>query len=133
MCVTPPIRIIICLVILLFLQNALQRPARTKEGLEVIVRVVVVGSDGHDHLKILRKIAAGENSILSNNHTLPMVAELQFEDIIFCLFPKTASAVEETYGYWVKDPVGDVLFEMIMQILSEVSLVFFFSRPLVIY
>ena len=122
MCVTPPIRIIICLVILLFLQNALQRPARTKEGLEVIVRVVVVGSDGHDHLKILRKIAAGENSILSNNHTLPMVAELQFEDIIFCLIPKTASLVEEAYDYWAKNSVGDVI-EMIMQML-EVRLIF---------
>ena len=117
MCVTPPIRIIICLVILLFLQNALQRPARTKEGLEVIVRVVVVGSDGHDHLKILRKIAAGENSILSNNHTLPMVAELQFEDIIFCLFPKTAAVVEQAYDYWAKNSVGDVV-EMIMQMLE---------------
>ena len=81
------------------------------------MRVVVVGSDGHDHLKILRKIAAGENSILSNNHTLPMVAELQFEDIIFCLFPKTAAVVEQAYDYWAKNSVGDVV-EMIMQMLE---------------
>ena len=87
-----------------------------------MVQVVVVGSEGHSHLKILPKIAAGENSILSNNHTLPMVAELQFEDIIFCLFPKTASVVEEAYDYWAKNSVGDVI-EMIMQML-EVRLIF---------
>ncbi len=93
--------------------------------LDVLVRVVFVGSEGHNHLNILRKIATGENSVCSNNHALPVVAELHFEDIIFCLFPKTASAVEEEYGYWAENPVGDVI-EMIMQI-SEVSLVFFFS------
>ena len=86
-----------------------------------MVRVIVVGSEGHSHLKILRKIATEENSILSNNHTLPMVAELQFEDIIFCLFPKTASVVEEAYDYWAKNSVGDVI-EMIMQML-EVRLI----------
>ena len=51
-----------------------------------------------------------------------MVGELQFEDIIFCLIPTTASVVEEAYDYWAKNSVGDVI-EMIMQML-EVRLTF---------
>ena len=51
-----------------------------------------------------------------------MVAELQFEDIVFCLFPKTAEVVEQAYDYWAKNSVGD-LIEMIMQML-EVRLIF---------
>ena len=50
-----------------------------------------------------------------------MVAEFQFEDIIFGIFPKVGGEMtcQCMYGYWAKNSVGDVI-EMLMQML-EVS------------
>ena len=103
-------------------KNGLSRAGRTRDGLDVVIRVVVIGNEGHDHLKILRKIATGENSLLSNNHVLPMVAEFQFEDIIFGIFPKVGGDMRGMYGLWAKNSVGDII-EMLMQML-EVSFTF---------
>ena len=79
-------------------------------------------TEGDDHLKILRTIATGEKSLFSYNHTLPMFAEFQFEDIIFGIFPKVGGNVMFPFGYWAKNSVGDVI-EMLMQML-EVSFTF---------
>ena len=103
-------------------KNGLARPARTRDGLDVVIRVIVIGDEGHDHLKILRTIATGEKSLFSDNHTLPMFAEFQFEDIIFGIFPKVGGEVKCAYGYWAKNSVGDII-EMLMQML-EVSFTF---------
>ena len=103
-------------------KNGSSRAGRTRDGLDVVIRVIVIGNEGHDHLKILRTIATGENSLLSNNHALPMVAEFQFEDIIFGIFPKVGGEITYMYGYWPKNSVGDII-EMLMQML-EVSFTF---------
>ena len=108
-------------------KNGLSRAARTRDGLDVVIRVIVIGNEGHDHLKILRTIATGENSLFSNNHALPMFAEFQFEDITFGIFPKVGAdggQLTELYDEWTKNSVGDII-EMLMQML-EVS--FTFSR-----
>ena len=103
-------------------KNGLARPARTRDGLDVVIRVIVIGDEGHDHLKILRTIATGEKSLFSNNHALPMFAEFQFEDIIFGIFPKVGGEIADAYDCWTKNSVGDII-EMLMQML-EVSLTF---------
>ena len=100
-------------------KNGLARAARARDGLDVVIRVIVIGNEGHDHLKILRTIATGENSLFSNNHALPMFAEFQFEDVIFGIFPKVGGEITDAYGYWAKNSVGDII-EMLMQML-EVS------------
>jgi hypothetical protein len=100
-------------------KNSLSRVARTRDGLDVVVRVIVIGNEGHDHLKILRTIATGENSLFSNNHALPMFAEFQFEDIIFGIFPKVGGEMVSAFSYWANNSVGDII-EMLMQML-EVS------------
>ena len=105
-------------------KNGLSRPARTRDGLDVVIRVIVIGNEGHDHLEILRTIATGENSLFSNNHALPMFAEFQFEDIIFGIFPKVGGEMLDMYSYWAKNSVGDIM-EMLMQML-EVSFTFHF-------
>jgi hypothetical protein len=84
---------------------------------DVIIRVIVIGSQGHDHLKILRTIATGVNSLFSNNHILPMFAEFQFEDIIFGIFPKVGGDMSLAYDYWAKNSVGDIV-EILMQMLE---------------
>ena len=96
--------------------------ARTRDGLDVIVRVIVIGNEGHDHLKILRTIATGENCLLSTNHALPMVMELQFEDIIFGIFPRVGGDMSLAFGFWPNNSVGDII-DMLLQML-EVSFYF---------
>ena len=103
-------------------KNGLARPARTRDGLDVVIRVIVIGDKGYDHMKILRTIATGEKSFFSNNHALPMFAEFQFEDIIFGVFPKVGGEITWAYGFWPKNSVGDIV-EMLMQML-EVSFTF---------
>ena len=103
-------------------KNGSSRPARTRDGLDVVIRVIVIGDEGKDHLRLLRTIATGENSLFSNNHALPMFAEFQFEDIIFGIFPKVGGEMFYAYGYWAKNSVGDII-EMLMQML-EVSFTF---------
>ena len=98
---------------------------RTRDGLDVVIRVIVIGDEGKDHLKLLRTIATGENSLFSNNHALPMFAEFRFEDIVFGIFPKVGGEMSYAYGYWAKNSVGDII-EMLMQML-EVSFTFHVS------
>ena len=98
------------------------RAARTRDGLDVIIRVIVIGDEGHDHLKILRTIATGENSLLSNNHALPMFMEFQFEDVVFGIFPKVGGDSADMtclFGHWAKNSVGDII-DILLQML-EVS------------
>ena len=103
-------------------KNGSSRPVRTREGLDVVIRVIVIGDEGQDHLKLLRTIATGENSLFSNNHALLMIAEFLFEDIIFGIFPKVGGEMFYAYLYWAKNSVGDII-EMLMQML-EVSFTF---------
>ena len=101
----------------IYKKNGLARPARTRDGLDVVIRVIVIGDEGRNHLKILRTIATGEKSMFSNNHTLPMFQEFQFEDIIFGIFPKVGGELLSAYGLWAKNSVGDII-EMLMQMLE---------------
>ncbi|KAG5637509.1 hypothetical protein H0H81_004335 [Sphagnurus paluster] len=81
-----------------------------------------MGNEGHEHLKILRKLATGETSLLSNNHTLPMFSEFHFEDITFGIFPKVGGAMRDAWYYWAKNSVGDVV-DMIMQMLEALAFI----------
>ncbi|KAF8815006.1 hypothetical protein BYT27DRAFT_7249494 [Phlegmacium glaucopus] len=98
-------------------ENPLQRAARMRDGHDVIIRIIVLGNEGHEHLQILRRIATSKDSLLSTIHALPMLAEFHREDITFGIFPKVGGAVWQAYDYWAQNSVGDVL-EMIMQMLE---------------
>jgi len=75
----------------------------------------VVRNEGKDHLDILRKIATGPDSYWSNNHTLPMIEEIQFEDIVLGIFPKIGGWLG--HHNWAANSVGDML-NIIMQMLE---------------
>ncbi|KAL6306172.1 kinase-like domain-containing protein [Sparassis latifolia] len=102
--------------------NPLTRMARTPDGHDVAVRVIVIKNEGHEHLKILRKIATTPRSLLSTNHTLPMIAEFGYEDIIFGIFPRVGSSMKEAFGYWAKNSVGDVM-DMLLQALEALAFI----------
>ena len=79
----------------------------------------MIGNEGRNHLKILRTIATGEKSLLSNNHSLPMFMEFQFEDIIFGIFLLVGGEMLDVFDYWPNNSVGDII-DMLLQML-EVS------------
>ncbi|KAF9467634.1 hypothetical protein BDZ94DRAFT_1280257 [Collybia nuda] len=97
--------------------DPLSRAARAREGHGVIIRVIVVKEEGHKHIRILRKIATGEVSLCSDNHTLPLFGELELEDIIFGIFPKVNGIVKGADGTWATNSVGDII-DMLMQMLE---------------
>ncbi|KAF8958024.1 kinase-like domain-containing protein [Flammula alnicola] len=105
-------------------KNALCRVARTAEGHDVFIRVLVVNKDGQENLDLLRRIATAPTSSFFNNHTLPMWAELNFKDVVFGIFPKVGPGISlsEMYDFWAKNSVGDVI-EMIMQALEGLAFI----------
>lgn len=85
--------------------------------MDVIIRVIVIGHKGMDHLKILRRIAKGKTILISTNHTIPLLREFVFEDIVLGIFPKIGAQITEMVGRWAKNSVGDVI-KMVMQMLE---------------
>ena len=102
------------MVLILPLQNPLCRAARTDSGLDVVVRVLKIGDQGQEHVEILKTIATGPLAFFSNNHTIPVLEFLDYEDIVFGVFPKVGFRVWEAYDGWPENSVGDVV-DMIVQ------------------
>ena len=92
------------------------------------LRVLVIREEGYEHLKILRKIAIGPSSLLSTNHVLPLLAEFQFHDILFGIFPKVGGTMEEAFRCWAKVSVGDVM-DMLLQALEVCETLWQSSHP----
>jgi hypothetical protein len=98
-------------------QNALSCPARSKEGRDVVIRVMVVRDEGWDHLRILRRLATGPQSMLVKNHIIPLLQELSYQDMIFGVFPRMAVSMDRSVCSWPKNSVEDIL-DMICQALE---------------
>lgn len=101
------------------LQNELTRGGTTLGGLNVVIRVAVIGAEGKQHLDILRRLARGTRSLMTDNHVVPLWNEVRFEDIVFTISPYVGYPMDECYGFWAQNSVGDVV-DMILQAL-EVS------------
>ena len=99
------------------IQNPLCRPARTRAGFDVVIRVLAIGQSGQDHVEILNALTRGDFAFFSANHAIPLYEFITFEDITFGIFPMVGSRVEEAYGYWAKNSVGDVV-DMLLQCLE---------------
>ena len=85
-----------------------------------MLRVVAIGDEGKAHLEVLRKLARGTRSLLTENHVVPLWHEVHFEDIVFTVCPYVGYNMRFAYGKWAKNSVGDIV-DMILQAL-EVSL-----------
>ena len=57
-------------------QNPLTRAAQTPEGQAVVVKVLAIRDEGHECLSIIRRVSSGPLALLSNNHCLPLIKEL---------------------------------------------------------
>ncbi|KAI0317823.1 hypothetical protein OF83DRAFT_1171676 [Amylostereum chailletii] len=102
--------------------NSLSRAVRTREGHDAIMRIIVIKDEGKQHLDILRKVSTTPQSLLSNNHTLPMLQEFYFEHLTFGIFPKVGGNMEAAYGAWAKNSVGDIL-DMVIQALEGLAFI----------
>ena len=78
-----------------------------------------MGDNGRRHIEILRKLARGTRSLLTNNHVVPLWDEVEYEDITFIVSPYVGHSMDDCYGFWAKNSVGDIV-DMILQAL-EVS------------
>ncbi|KAI0766336.1 hypothetical protein BD413DRAFT_570126 [Trametes elegans] len=100
--------------------NALNHAATTSEGHNIVVRVVQIGKEGENHLRVLRRTACGPSSLLTNNHAVPLWREVHFEDIVFGVFPFVGARLSDCYMPYNKNSVGDIL-DMLLQCLDALA------------
>ncbi len=98
-------------------QNHSCYAATATDGRIVILRVLKIGEEGRQHLNLLRYLARAPPALFSTNHTLPLLQEIEFEDITFGVFPRVGQGMTDAYHFWAKNSVGD-LIEMILQMLE---------------
>ncbi|KAF9057148.1 kinase-like domain-containing protein [Panaeolus papilionaceus] len=103
------------------LNSGSQHAARTKTGIDVIIRVIRSGGQGDSHLKILRYLNSKKPDILlSSNHILPMISEITFHDITFAVFPKLDTDLRCAFETFVWDnSVEDILY-MVLEALEGI-------------
>ncbi|KAL1937618.1 hypothetical protein VTO73DRAFT_13004 [Trametes versicolor] len=102
--------------------NPTCQAAQAADGRSVVIRVLAMGDEGREHVDILKLIARGAYSLLSLNHTVPLLELLEFEDITFGVFPKIGTDMRVLSGEWNQNSVGDIL-DMIMQCLEALGFI----------
>ncbi|KJA17230.1 hypothetical protein HYPSUDRAFT_46675 [Hypholoma sublateritium FD-334 SS-4] len=95
--------------------------AGRKDRRHYIIRVFTAGGEGLDTLNIIRLLTThSPDNLLSNNHMLPMVEEIMYEDIVFGVFPLLGDRVQFAMMPFLRQSsVEDIVF-MIMQALEAV-------------
>ncbi|KAJ3017152.1 hypothetical protein NUW54_g650 [Trametes sanguinea] len=94
--------------------------AQAADGRSVVIRVLAIGKVGRRHIDILKIAGRGPYSLVTWNHTIPLLDLIDFEDITFGVFPKVGDTLVAAYDGWAENSLGDVL-DMILQCL-EVSI-----------
>ncbi|KAI0672664.1 kinase-like domain-containing protein [Trametes maxima] len=100
--------------------TALNRPARAVDGRDVVVRVICVGSEGKNHLQVLKYMSRGLCSQATPNHALPLFELFQLEDVVLGVFPRIGHTLRGLYDSWAENSVGDVV-DVIMQCLEALG------------
>jgi hypothetical protein len=111
------------MVMMFGVDSGLLHAVRGKDNKDYIVRVMTSGGEGHNHLRLVRRLSSTfPDNALSNSHILPMVREVQFEDITFGFFPKAQYPLNRVLKN-MKSTVEDAV-HMILQALEVI--VFFY-------
>ena len=97
--------------------NGLTHVASRKGHGTYILRIMTSGEEGHNHLRILRRLSEPEDILMFDNHILPMVAEIVFQDITIGVFPRITWDMEAAISPGRHNSVEDVLY-MVLQALE---------------
>ncbi|KIM39634.1 hypothetical protein M413DRAFT_29331 [Hebeloma cylindrosporum] len=99
--------------------SGLLHAVRGKDNKDYIVRVMTSGGEGHNHLRLVRRLSSAfPDNTLSNTHILPMVLEVQFKDITLGFFPKAQYPLDRVLSNR-QSTVEDAVY-MILQALEAV-------------
>lgn len=83
----------------------------------MVIRVLCAGSEGKDHLKVLKYMSRGIMSQAAPNHVVPLFELIELEDIVFGIFPRIGFTMRDAFDSWAENSVGDVL-DMALQCLE---------------
>ncbi|PPQ68741.1 hypothetical protein CVT25_012835 [Psilocybe cyanescens] len=101
--------------------NGLSHAARNVHARrDVVLRVVTAGGEGQNHLRIIRRLSSPPDVLMSNNHILPIIYDMTFQDISILAFPKLIFNVQEAMDTDIANTVEDVLY-MIVQAFEGVG------------
>ena len=113
------------MVMMFGVDNGLLHAVRGKDNKDYIVRVMTSGGEGHNHLRVVRRLSCTfPDNTLSNCHILPMVLEMQFEDITFGFFPKAQYVLVD-----VLTTRESTVEDAVHMILQALEVILFFYRP----
>ncbi|PPQ76881.1 hypothetical protein CVT26_001440 [Gymnopilus dilepis] len=103
-------------------QNALSNIARTTSGIrrDCVLRVITAGDQGLDHLRILHRLSESPGALLSNNHVLPFIDKILFEDITIGVFPRLSYNLESVFLPLCHNSAEDILY-MVLQGLEGLT------------
>ncbi|KAF9012223.1 hypothetical protein BDZ89DRAFT_482634 [Hymenopellis radicata] len=96
-----------------------------REGIAVVLRVISKGEEGKEHLRMLRRVATGLESLVATNHMLPIWNEIVYDDVVCTVSPMVGPSIRDAFE-WKGTSTGDVL-DMVQQAL-EVGMRVVFGR-----
>jgi hypothetical protein len=84
----------------------------------------VKAGEGQQHLDILRQLASPSCTVDPTNHALPLLGELQKDDMIFAIFPLVASYNLGSPWFFSVEEVFDAVEQVfeVRRLLAPVSL-----------
>ena len=82
-----------------------------------MLRVMAIGDDGREQLRIWRGLATAPSVLLANNHALPLLREIDIGRFTVGVFPLVSQNLGQAYLSWAQSSVGDIL-DMILQALE---------------
>ncbi|KAF8998178.1 hypothetical protein BDZ89DRAFT_752425 [Hymenopellis radicata] len=89
------------------------------EGIAVVLRVISKGEEGKEHLRMLRRVATGLESLVATNHMLPIWNEIVYDDVVCTVSPMVGPSIRDAFE-WKGTSTGDVL-DMVQQALEGLS------------
>lgn len=92
----------------------IRHAARMNDVRDVVLRVIAASGEGQTHLRILRRLSAPPDFLLSSNHILPILYQIIFEDIVILAVPKVIFNFCEIFDPYYSNSVEDALY-MVLQ------------------
>ncbi|KAF8878122.1 kinase-like domain-containing protein [Gymnopilus junonius] len=102
--------------------NGLTHVARTTRGIrrDCVLRVLTAGDQGVTVHRLLRRLSQPPESLFANNHVLPLIDEIIFDDIVIGVFPRLLLDLDDAMLPSCGSSVEDLLY-MILQALEGIS------------